>query len=479
MSCPNCGYCYNLPDCDDIESEIFNLLDQYYDLYTKAYMNDYDEENSEIETAENIKNERGVATTPETPKRDQTDAEMSEKVPDKRVHFVDEPKEVPQEPKEVPQEPKKVPQKPKKVPQKPKKVPQKPKKVPQKPKEVPLELNNDITEQDKSLRKFFMDELKKGLEDYRKALESELKSEVKRHESLQEEMETVGRKYENRTNLHTTATLKMNRYGDLMCQRIADGLKRLKCKEEQYNKSPRKLGMVLMRLLPKQRELKRNEYRIIAVRNLQFKIETMETNIRRLMKAIGKENVLIQQWEFMLNPMCVKCSGHHSTSSCTKTREQPCACANCDKNHTANYRGCSYYQEMKKRFGPKPVRNPAQAGARRVGVSTPPQASEFPQLPSSPNLLPSQHTVNANKSYVFAASLNLQPAPNHRGTPNIVNHPSSDKPHNVFNREPLDSKSWDSISDTIISCFKPLMESIIAKLKPLLLKVLSELLHGF
>ncbi|KAL1464999.1 hypothetical protein WDU94_004597 [Cyamophila willieti] len=279
-------YCYHLPDCDDIGSEIFKLLDQYHDMYSEAYMkwdeeftsssnssDDYDKESSEIETSEDIRNERGVETTPETPKFDQTDAETSKIVPEKRVHFDD-------------------------------KIDY------DKPKEVPL---NDIAEKEKSdslikirNQELDIDEIIEKIKYKQKDLENEFKSEVNRHKSMQveiEQMESVGRRYEDRMDMHFMAIVKLNRYGDLLCQRIADKLKRLKCKEKQYNKSVKELRMAILRLLPKQKELKRNEYRLIAVRNLQFKVETTEKNIRRLMKAIENEMVLIQEREFMLNPM--------------------------------------------------------------------------------------------------------------------------------------------------------------------------------
>jgi hypothetical protein len=41
---------------------------------------------------------------------------------------------------------------------------------------------------------------------------------------------------------------------------------------------------------------------------------------------------------------CVKCAGAHKASDCPKTREQPPLCCNCGGEHTANFRGCPYYQ---------------------------------------------------------------------------------------------------------------------------------------
>lgn len=40
-----------------------------------------------------------------------------------------------------------------------------------------------------------------------------------------------------------------------------------------------------------------------------------------------------------LEPKCVKCAQSHAFKTCTKPRDTNAKCANCDGNHTANYRG--------------------------------------------------------------------------------------------------------------------------------------------
>ncbi|GFY74216.1 nucleic-acid-binding protein from transposon X-element [Trichonephila inaurata madagascariensis] len=39
-------------------------------------------------------------------------------------------------------------------------------------------------------------------------------------------------------------------------------------------------------------------------------------------------------------PRCLKCSGSHLTSDCTKSNKAPAKCANCSGPHPANYSGC-------------------------------------------------------------------------------------------------------------------------------------------
>lgn len=48
-----------------------------------------------------------------------------------------------------------------------------------------------------------------------------------------------------------------------------------------------------------------------------------------------------------LPPRCVKCSGDHHYSSCTKDTSTPPICVNCQGNHPANYRGCTAFKQLK------------------------------------------------------------------------------------------------------------------------------------
>ena len=42
-----------------------------------------------------------------------------------------------------------------------------------------------------------------------------------------------------------------------------------------------------------------------------------------------------------LNPRCVKCGQDHLTKDCTKTKDTPAVCANCNEQHPANYSKCT------------------------------------------------------------------------------------------------------------------------------------------
>lgn len=52
-------------------------------------------------------------------------------------------------------------------------------------------------------------------------------------------------------------------------------------------------------------------------------------------------------------PQCVKCMGSHLTEKCTrKERSTEVQCVNCGGAHTANYRGCQAYQDLRKKLFP-------------------------------------------------------------------------------------------------------------------------------
>jgi hypothetical protein len=52
-------------------------------------------------------------------------------------------------------------------------------------------------------------------------------------------------------------------------------------------------------------------------------------------------------------PRCVKCSGNHLAKDCGKTPEETPLCCNCGKDHTANFRGCEWYQHILKTKTPE------------------------------------------------------------------------------------------------------------------------------
>lgn len=47
-------------------------------------------------------------------------------------------------------------------------------------------------------------------------------------------------------------------------------------------------------------------------------------------------------------PRCVRCAKFHTSSSCTKSIDQPLTCALCGGGHPANYRRCTVHKDLQK-----------------------------------------------------------------------------------------------------------------------------------
>lgn len=52
-----------------------------------------------------------------------------------------------------------------------------------------------------------------------------------------------------------------------------------------------------------------------------------------------------------LEPRCVKCLQNHHYTQCSKRQGEKPSCVNCQGDHTANYRGCPYYVDLKTKIG--------------------------------------------------------------------------------------------------------------------------------
>jgi len=80
--------------------------------------------------------------------------------------------------------------------------------------------------------------------------------------------------------------------------------------------------------------------------------------------------------------VCVKCSGHHHTSVCTKPRDTPAKCVLCGGSHPANYKGCQHYHNILMGYNPHRLGyTPSTATSSQQPSQIPPPATSFP--PSS------------------------------------------------------------------------------------------------
>ena len=117
-------------------------------------------------------------------------------------------------------------------------------------------------------------------------------------------------------------------------------------------------------------------------------------------------------------PRCVKCGMKHESKTCKKIYEDPTKCSNCEGNHTANYKGCTYYKNVRDkmngtrkdqapRVGPRsfrpsapPTVNPWVNSTQQQAHSTSARQNFFPPLPQSrlaqPSSLQSQNLPSNN-----------------------------------------------------------------------------------
>lgn len=176
-----------------------------------------------------------------------------------------------------------------------------------------------------------------------------------------------------------------------------------------------------------------------------------------------------------LSPRCMFCTDAHPSAECDKMvgEEAIKLCVNCGENHSANYRGCKYYAELKsKRFKDRP-----QVPHRATHFSNaPPDLSEFPQLGRSQPSAPAVPTVARDHSYAgitrTSAALQNQPPPHNFSMPHYES--TAPPPGPSISSAPV----MDSLMDTLITALKPFFMSLLAKIKPMLQVFLIQLLNG-
>ncbi|KAK2578999.1 hypothetical protein KPH14_012661 [Odynerus spinipes] len=78
-------------------------------------------------------------------------------------------------------------------------------------------------------------------------------------------------------------------------------------------------------------------------------------------------------------PICLKCAGKHWTRDCTKTKDTPAKCVNCEGGHPANATICQVYQRRLKMLTTK---NTPTARTRQTSVNTNINIKDHTQFPS-------------------------------------------------------------------------------------------------
>ncbi|XP_026682541.1 uncharacterized protein LOC113469217 [Diaphorina citri] len=89
----------------------------------------------------------------------------------------------------------------------------------------------------------------------------------------------------------------------LLCTNIQDLLESIKEKQNQYKKSHRNFHSHMRKLHQKERQLRETEYNILHVRSLEWKKEITERNIELIESAIEKLELSTQKRKRLLNPL--------------------------------------------------------------------------------------------------------------------------------------------------------------------------------
>lgn len=122
-----------------------------------------------------------------------------------------------------------------------------------------------------------------------------------------------------------------------------------------FNKNKVPQPMFKVELAPNASKLKRNEvHPIYSLRYLLHRRVQVEEPHKRHgpVQCTNCQEFGHTKTYCTLRPVCVACGDIHKVSECKLSKEDSSnrKCGNCGGNHTANYRGCPVYVELKKRL---------------------------------------------------------------------------------------------------------------------------------
>lgn len=147
-----------------------------------------------------------------------------------------------------------------------------------------------------------------------------------------------------------------------------------------------------------------------------------------------------------LDPRCVKCLEPHHYSECPKRPNEQPLCVNCGENHTANYKGCRYYINIKQQ---REQTQENKSQNRKVNTT------------SNTNTI----TNIQNKSYANAL---INPRKN------IIRQEQTTTPNDPLLTENSSNPTISSISQIIIDIITPFIEQI----KQFITSLFSSLFNG-
>lgn len=146
-------------------------------------------------------------------------------------------------------------------------------------------------------------------------------------------------------------------------------------------------------------------YSIKEILHIRVKIEPLRKNNKPIPQCKKCQSYNHTQNYCGRKPRCVKCAGMHQSTLCSVEKTQPAKCANCQGNHTANYRGCEVAKELQKiREHRKQNQNPSKS-----------------QVISKPNTIASKSMIrNVGDFKTYAQALtSAQEKPMQKNSPGI------------------------------------------------------------
>ncbi len=177
-----------------------------------------------------------------------------------------------------------------------------------------------------------------------------------------------------------------------------------------------------------------------------------------------------------LDPRCVRCTGQHMFSQCPLSKNVAPVCVNCGENHTANFRGCKHYQDLKLKI--------QNTNLSKNKKSTPAEESAAVQtLPvtASNNAVCLQSTPNSSTN----TSTMRQPGTLPQGTyaeATSSKHIKSAKSVPKRANEPASQEEASGKDSSVLSNFETiimdLVKSVIPMLKQFITKVIMSVFNN-
>lgn len=163
-----------------------------------------------------------------------------------------------------------------------------------------------------------------------------------------------------------------------------------------------------------------------------------------------------------LQPRCVKCTGNHLYSECPKKKEDPVQCVNCSDSHTANYRGCPYYLNLKSRSNHNKNVRPLENTLSHNTFDS--KSSNFPALKTNQH----ESSTKSQKDSIRSSHISYANAAN-GAKPKL---PETKKPDSSATQS--DNDSLHPVLTSLLTLIKPYIPQIKSFISELVSSILKD-----